>query len=105
MAITLARPTVTQRAQFGRETTYGTAVAATFRTAALTWKAQPKAESQKYNIQGQSFTNIVVPNREWSAATFEGPMTYGELPLLLQSVLATTVPVAGTSPVQTWTMV
>jgi hypothetical protein len=104
MTIVTARPTVIQRAQFGRETTYGTAVPATMRFPTWTFKASPKAESMEYTTQGRSTAGVVVPNREWSSASAEGPMTYGELVYLYCSLFGAVSPSAGMHGDQTWLM-
>src|SRR5579872_2343643 len=103
MAITTARATVVQRTQLGIESTYGTPVVASARMPALTIKPKPMAESMEYNTQGRSFASLVVPNREWSQASIEGPMTYSELPYLLNSLFQHGSPIAGAHSDYVWT--
>ena len=90
MAITMARATVAQKTQVALETTYGQVPSSQHwkRLPTLAIHPQPNVEAASYREQGRKFSSVVVPNREWSSGTFEGAVTYGELPFIFASLFA-----------------
>lgn len=83
----MARSTVAQRTQIGRETTAGTAVPALKSLASLSLPMTPEVESQAFRPRGSKYTTVVAPNREWSTGDVEGTPTYDELVYPLSSIL------------------
>jgi hypothetical protein len=107
MAVTMARATIAQRTQLVLETTYG-AVPATphwKRLPTLAFKPRPHNEAMSYREQGRKFSSVVIPNKEWSGGTFEGALTYGELPFIYASLFgAISAPTVGTDGEYSWSM-
>lgn len=103
MAVTLAKSTVGQRTQLGIQTASGTGVAASRRMPTLSITPSPATDAHEYHAQGNKFTSVVVPNKEWSTWKGDGTPSYGEMPLLLTSLFAAASPVTS-SGVTTWTM-
>lgn len=89
MTVSLARSTVAQRTQLALESTYGVDPAATYkRLPTLMFKPKADNESHNYRMSGSKFTDVVVPNKEWSSGSFEGALTAGELPFVYSSLYA-----------------
>lgn len=88
MAITMARATIAQRTQLVLETAYGTlpATPAWQRLPTLAFKPNAENEAKAYREQGRKFSSVVVPNKEWSSASFDGALTYSELPFIFCSL-------------------
>lgn len=88
MPIPMARATVAQRTQLALETVFGAVPSVKHwkRLPTLAFKPRPQVEADSYREQGRKFASVVVPNREWSTATFDGAMTYGELPFIFSSL-------------------
>ena len=86
-------PEVYQRLQVGKQGTFGTAVAATRRMAALMGKVSPVVEVKKYRPAGSRLTSVVVLNKEHTQIDIEEtPVTYNEIIYLLDSLLGTATP-------------
>lgn len=92
-------PSVYERLQVGKQSVFGTAVAATRRLGALNGAFTPHVESAQYKPAGYKFTTVSVPLKEWSEiAIADSPMTYDEIVYLLDSLIATATPTGnGTS--------
>lgn len=108
MSVTMARATIAQRTQLVLETTYGTLPGTPQwkRLPTLAIKPKPENEAMSFREQGRKFPSVVIPNKEWSSASVEGALTYGELPFIYASLFGATTPAdGGTSPdYLTWTM-
>lgn len=109
MPVTMARATIAQRTQLVLETTYGVLPAspAWQRLPTLAIKPKPNLEAVAYREQGRKFASVVVPNREWSSATFDGALTFSELPFIYASLFSPpspNPPAAGASGERSWTM-
>lgn len=92
-------PSIYERLQVGKQTVFGTAVAATRRLGAVNGSFVPHTESAQYKPAGYKFTTVSVPLKEWSEITIaDSPMTYDEIVYLLDSLIATATPTGnGTS--------
>ena len=99
---TPSRASITQRTQFGVESTYATAATQAKRWPTLVVHPAPENEANEYRTQGNKFVNLVVPNKEWSTTKFEGAGTYGEMAYLFASLYANTTPIAGAGTSQQW---
>lgn len=88
-----------QRVQLGKQSVFGTPVAATKRMASLVMAFTPQVEVKEYRPAGSRLTSVVVPNKEWSKlAIEETPATYNEMVYVLDSLLGTATPTGnGTS--------
>lgn len=94
-------PTIFQRLQLGKQTVFGTPVAATRRLGAVGGTFVPHAEVVTYKPTGFKFTTVAVPTKEWSEVTFDqSAITYDEIVYLLDSLVATATPTGNgtTSP-------
>jgi hypothetical protein len=104
----MARASVAQRTQVVLESTYGVKPSTPhwYRLPTLAVKPKPENEAMSFREQGRKFPSVVIPNKEWSSATFEGALTYGELPFIYASVFGVTTPAdGGTTPdYLTWTI-
>jgi hypothetical protein len=96
------RPNVNVVTQYGVEVTKGTAVAASKRFPGLQIDISPELDPKFYRPEGGKFEEIGVQNREWATGTFNGPLTYGEFPILASSYVNYAAP-STTSGVTTWT--
>jgi hypothetical protein len=81
------RFTSLQRALIGKETTRGTAVAATQRLMAVTVTPDPQGDVKAHVPQGEKLASDHFLTKEWGAASIEGVPCYRELGVLLASVL------------------
>ncbi len=73
------RQTVSQVQQIGKETTAGTAVAATRRLGSMNIQLGVNAETNLFKPQGAKFATVQALNREWSTADVSGQPTYDEI--------------------------
>lgn len=73
------RQTVSQVQQIGKETTPGTAVAATRRLGSITLSPGVSAETNIFKPQGAKFATVQALNREWTEGDVSGQPTYDEV--------------------------
>lgn len=88
-----------QRIQLGKQSVFGTPVAASRRMAALMGSYSPQVEVSTYRPAGSRLTSVAALNKEWSQISLEeSPITYNEIVYLLDSLLGTATPTGnGTS--------
>lgn len=82
----MARSTVAQRVQIGRETQRGTTVPASRSLGSLSLALSPEVESEAHRTRGVKYPTIVANNKEWSTGDLEGTPTYDEVVIPLASV-------------------
>lgn len=82
----MARSTVAQRVQIGRETERGTTVPATHTLGSLSIALSPEVESNAFRPKGSKYATIVAANKEWTGGELEGSPTYDEVIIPLASV-------------------
>lgn len=85
----MARSTVAQGQQIGKEVTPGTAVAATKRLGALGFSLNPSVESEARRPRGSKYASMVAVNKEWSEGDLTGTATYDEIVYALSSIFTT----------------
>ncbi|MFZ6028039.1 MAG: hypothetical protein ACOYYS_10015 [Chloroflexota bacterium] len=93
------RASIFQNAQIGLETTPGTAVAALKVLGSLMVTMGMQFETSSYRPSGYRFKTVVAPNKEWASSKISGPISYSEIPYLLESLIKTvtaTTPGGGT---------
>jgi hypothetical protein len=92
------------RVQFGKETTAGTAVAATKAFRSLSGTFKPDQKSKSYTSQGLRPTTAVIPSsRANTEGSFKGPLDVNELPYILNACLKRVTPTQiDTSGCYTW---
>lgn len=83
----MARSTVAQRTQIGRETIRGTAVPANRSLQSLSLPLVPSVESQPFRPRGSKYVTVIAPNKEWATGSLEGAPTYDEVIYPLSSIL------------------
>jgi hypothetical protein len=83
----MARTQAAQRTLIGRETTTGTAVAATRELSSLSVALSPEVESSAFRPRGTKYPTVVAANREHATGDLEGTPTYDELVYPLSSIL------------------
>lgn len=82
----MARSTVAQAVQIGKETTPGVAVPANKRLQSLSVALSPEVESSSFRPRGSKYVTTVAANKEWSSGDLEGTPTYDEIVYPLSSV-------------------
>jgi hypothetical protein len=87
----MARATVAQKVQIGRESTPGTAVPADKSLGSLSIALAPASENTTFRPKGTKYPTIVAANKEWAVANLEGQPTYEEVVYPLASVLTAPV--------------
>jgi len=91
----MARATALQLVQVGKESVAGTAVACTTMFQSIGMEITPGGDGfTEQRAQGQRWTSVVVPGREWADVKLSGPLDYVEdtwLLLSLKRVAATTL--------------
>lgn len=97
------RNTVTEIIQVGKESTYGTAVAATRKMGGASIALAPEMEHTTNTPKGFKNPTIEAPNREWASGTIGGFPVYNEMPYFLCSLFKDVSPVTATG-VSTWTI-
>lgn len=92
------------RVQFGKESTAGTAVAATKAFRSLSGSFKPNQASKSYTPQGLRPVTAVVPSsRAHTEGDFKGPLDVNELPYILNACLKRITPTQiDTSGCYTW---
>lgn len=97
-------PTVFQQVQFGPQSTWGTAVAATRRMASLNVERQPQANVSQYRGTGSRFVGLAALNQEWSNFNIsESGLNYNEIVWLLSSLIEDITPTGnGTTTPYVW---
>lgn len=80
------RTTLNQTIQIGKETTEGTAVAATKQMAAMSIEPSPNTEVDTFRPAGQKFSAFTTLGKEWVQANVSGKATYTELVYPLASI-------------------
>lgn len=75
----MTRSTAAQIQQIGKETTAGTAVAATRRLGSLEITPSINAEVEAFRPRGLKFATVLAPNREWAEIDLSGTPTYEEV--------------------------
>lgn len=75
----MARSTVAQTVQIGRETAPGTAVPADKTLASLSINLSPEVESTPFRPRGMKYPTVVAANKEWASGDLEGTPTYDEI--------------------------
>lgn len=83
----MARSTVAQRTQIGRESVPGTQVPAAKSLQSLSLDLSPSVESTPFTPKGSKFTTVVTPNQEWVEGDLSGTPTYEEIIYPLSSIL------------------
>ena len=73
------RQTVSQIVQIGKETTPGTAVAATRRLGSMNIALGVNAETNMFKPMGAKYATVQALNREWTTADVSGQPTYDEI--------------------------
>ena len=93
------------RVQFGKETTAGTAVAATKAFRSLSGTFKPDQKSKSYTSQGLRPTTAVIPSsRANTTGDLKGPLDVNELPYILNACVKKVTPTQiDTSGCYTWT--
>lgn len=81
----MARSTVAQVVQVGREVVPGTAVVANRRLGSLSLAMSSEVESEARRVKGSKYPTYVVNNKEWSTVSLEGTATYDEIVYPLSS--------------------
>lgn len=97
------RASVFQGIQIGKETTAGTAVAATKRLGSLSIEPSIKYEGQTFVPKGNKFSAVQSPNKEWTEAKVSGVPTYNELAYALSGVLQKVTPTTEGTLGKRWT--
>lgn len=98
------RATVAQGVQLGVEATPGTAVAANKQLLNFGLATTPNLEFNGFRPHGGKFKSSLVPGKDFTAATFEGLLTYSELSYLLSGCMAYAAPVQqGATTAYKWT--
>jgi hypothetical protein len=88
--------TISQVAQFGKETVAGTGVAATVKFDTFATMPEPQGETREYRPQGTKAPTIVQLTREWVEASLAGWLSYTSDAYLLSSLLgAASISTAG----------
>jgi hypothetical protein len=97
------RATLTELIQIGKETVYGTGVAATRKLAALRIDLSPDGESFNIEPSGYKVPTGTVQIREFASGDIAGgsALTYNELPIIFNSLLVDETPTT-TTGVSTW---
>lgn len=85
------RQTVAQVQQIGKETTPGTAVAATKRLGSISLSPGVNAETAMFRPQGLKFATVQALNQEWVEGDVEGQPTYEEVITPLAGVMGAPV--------------
>lgn len=85
------RQSVSQIQQIGKETTPGTAVAATKRLGSMNIALGVNAETNMFKPQGAKFATVQALNREWATADVSGQPTYDEVIYPLSGVFGSPV--------------
>jgi len=98
------RAIITELIQIGKETTYGVAVSATRKLAALRIDLSPDGENFPIEPSGYKVPTGQVQIREFAGGDIAGgsALTYNELPIIFQSLLKA-VAASTTTGVSTWT--
>lgn len=91
-----------QIVNIGVESTPGTPVAANKRLSGLMIEPQIKLEGKKWRGSGYKYPTVAAVGKEWTEASFEGPITYTEIVYPLSGVLGTAV-ITGAGAAKTWT--
>lgn len=87
------RATIYQIVQIGKETTAGTAVAATKKLTATSIDPAIKTEISTFRGVGSKFTTIAALGKEWSESGIEGQAAYNDLSYLLAGIIQNATPV------------
>lgn len=93
---------VAQVLQAGVEVTEGTPATVTKRFPGLLIEFSPDGNYNKYRASGSKWTTIVIQGKEWTKGPISGPVSFGELPYLLASIVNYAAPVTA-SGITTWT--
>lgn len=80
------RQTVTQVQQIGKETTPGTAVAATRRLGSMSISPGVSAETEMFRPGGLKYATVQALNQEWAEGDVDGQPTYDEVMVPLGSL-------------------
>jgi hypothetical protein len=92
---------ISQTAQIGVETVYGTPVAANKKLASVGFSFSPNPDISVFRAAGNKYPSVASLNREWTEIDLDGALTYTEIIYLLSGILETGV-VGGTTE-KTWT--
>lgn len=84
----MARSTVAQRVQIGRETTRGTVAPASKTLGSLSLALSSEVESSAFRPRGSKYATVVAANKEWATGDLEGAPTYDEVVVPLSSVFS-----------------
>ena len=88
----MARSYVRIVTQIGKETTPGTAVAATKTLAGAMIDFSPELDVKRYRAAGKRLTTTSVLNKNWVAGKYDGVLSYNELPVFLDGLLGEASP-------------
>lgn len=83
---------VAQGAQFGVETTPGTAVAAPRILNALSIVDGIEGQSDTFRPDGHKYAALTIPGKEWMTADFTGKLAYGDIAWILHSLVRAVTP-------------
>ena len=88
----MARSIVEQVMQWGRETTYGTAVAAGKLLPSLSASFDLDALRQNFRAMGYNADTLSVPNGYWAPGSFESPVDYNQATWVFEMLVGTSAP-------------
>jgi hypothetical protein len=97
------RTSVTQKTQFGAESTAGTSVAASKFLPSLEFSTSIEGDMSDVRAGGLKFPTGAVMGREWSSTKVTGTPSYDELSYLLSSLVAKVTPTTADTTAKVWT--